>query len=122
MGNDDSRTGRTPEALERAFLDNLMYVRGKHPRSSTLHDYYIALAHTVRDRMLHTWVSSMQELFPTLSAVVYLSAEFLPGPQLVNNLHNIGILDEVRDLVEGLGLDFQKLVEQEQEPGHIARM
>jgi len=117
MGNDDSRTGRTPEALERAFLDNLMYVRGKHPRSSTLHDYYIALAHTVRDRMLHTWVSSMQELFPTLSAVVYLSAEFLPGPQLVNNLHNIGILDEVRDLIEGLGLDFQKLVEQEQEPG-----
>ena len=49
--------------------------------------------------------------------VIYLSAEYLPGPQLVNNLLNLGILDEVRNAVLDLGLDFQELVDQEQEPG-----
>jgi starch phosphorylase len=49
--------------------------------------------------------------------VIYLSAEYLPGPQLANNLLNLGILDEVRNAVLDLGLDFQELVDQEQEPG-----
>jgi len=117
MESGDSRTGLTAEALKRAVLENLVYVRGKHPRTATLHDYYTALAYTVRDRMLERWVAGVQDIFTNLSAVIYLSAEYLPGPQLVNNLFNLGILDEVRNAVLDLGLDFQDLVDQEQEPG-----
>jgi starch phosphorylase len=113
----DSHTGLTAELLKRSFLENLIYIRGKHPRSATRHDYYKALAHTVRDRILQRWVSSAQDILPELSAVVYLSAEYLPGPQLVNNLVNLGILDQAREMIQGLGLDFQQLVDQEQEPG-----
>ena len=37
-----------------------------------------------------------------LRAVSYLSAEFLMGPQLANNLINLGIYEEVREAVEAV--------------------
>ncbi len=46
-----------------------------------------------------------------------MSAEFLTGPQLGNNLINLGIYDEVYQAVKGLGLNLQDLAEQEEEPG-----
>jgi starch phosphorylase len=49
--------------------------------------------------------------------VSYLSAEFLIGPQLGNNLINLGIYDQVRQATEELGLDLQSLIDQEEEPG-----
>src|SRR5207237_703236 len=49
--------------------------------------------------------------------VSYLSAEFLMGPQLENNLINLGIYEEARDAMKTLGLDLQELLEQEEEPG-----
>ena len=47
----------------------------------------------------------------------YLSAEFLMGPHLGNNLINLGMYEEVRTAIGELGLDFEKLVQLEQEPG-----
>ena len=47
----------------------------------------------------------------------YLSAEFLIGPQLANNLINLGIYEEVRKGGEELGEDWNALLEHELEPG-----
>jgi hypothetical protein len=52
------RTGLSRDALRRAFLDNLYCVQGKFPALATKHDYYMALAYTVRDRMLQRWIST----------------------------------------------------------------
>jgi starch phosphorylase len=49
--------------------------------------------------------------------VCYLSAEYLLGPHLGNNLLNLGVLQEARQAMEELGLDFDGLLEQEEEPG-----
>jgi len=49
--------------------------------------------------------------------VSYLSAEFLIGPQLGNNLINLGIYDQTRKAIEELGLDLEALMDQEEEPG-----
>jgi starch phosphorylase len=49
--------------------------------------------------------------------VCYLSAEFLLGPHLGNTLLNLGVENEVRQAVAGLGLDFDALLDQEDEPG-----
>ena len=77
---ENDRTGLTPEALKRGFLDNLFYVQGKSPELSSMHDYYMALAYTVRDRMLHHWLSSASTYAETSRAQPsYLSAEFLMG-------------------------------------------
>ncbi len=115
---EDDRTGLTPETLKRAFLDNLFYVQGKSPEISSLQDYYMALAYTVRDRMLHHWLSSASTYREQKSrTAVYLSAEFLMGPYLGNNLINLGLYDAVDAAMADLGLSLAEIMAQEQEPG-----
>ncbi|MBS1138020.1 MAG: glycogen/starch/alpha-glucan phosphorylase [Proteobacteria bacterium] len=94
---EDGRTALGKEALKRAFLDNLFYVQGKFPALATRKDYYMALAYVVRDRMLQRWISTAAAYTRQGSrTVAYLSAEFLMGPHLGNNLINLGIRDEVK--------------------------
>ena len=112
------RTALNKDALQRAFLDNLFYIQGKFPTLATQNDYYMALAYMVRDRLLHRWISTAAEYTAKGSrTVAYLSAEFLMGPHLGNNLINLGIYNEVESAMEELGLDFDELLLQEEEPG-----
>jgi starch phosphorylase len=112
------RTSLNKDALQRAFLDNLFYIQGKFPTLATQNDYYMALAYMVRDRLLHRWISTAAEYTAKGSrTVAYLSAEFLMGPHLGNNLINLGIYDEVKTAMEELGLNFDELLLQEEEPG-----
>ena len=116
--NGDLRTGLGKEALKRAFLDNLFYVQGKFPTLATKQDYYLALAYTVRDRMLQRWTSTAETYTHKASrTVAYLSAEFLLGPHLGNNLLNLGIEQPVRQAMRELGLSYEELLGQEVEPG-----
>jgi starch phosphorylase len=115
---EDPRTGLSREALERAILDNLHYVQGKLRETATACDWYAALAYTVRDRLLRRWIGTVQTLLRSdVRVVSYLSAEFLLGPHLGNNLLNLGIAEEARAAVAGLGLDLDELLAREEEPG-----
>jgi starch phosphorylase len=49
--------------------------------------------------------------------VVYLSAEYLPGPHLGNNLVNLGIFDHTSKAMASLGLDLEAILAEEEEPG-----
>jgi len=115
---EDDRTALTKEALKNAFLNDLFCVQGKFPALATKNDYYMALAFAVRDRMLQRWISTASAYTKQASrTVVYMSAEFLMGPHLENNLINLGILDSVKQCMRELGLNFEELVRQEEEPG-----
>lgn len=115
---EDDRTGLQIETLRRAMADNLFYVQGKFVGNATSNDYYMALAYTVRDRILQRWIASGQTYHqPEVRAVCYLSAEFLLGPHLGNNLVNLDIYEPVRHAVEASGLNLDELIEQEEEPG-----
>lgn len=115
---EDDRTGITVETLKRGVMDNLFYIQARFPAVSTINDYYLALAYTVRDRLLNYWINTAQTYFRKASRTVcYLSAEFLTGPHLENNLINLGIYDRVKKAVEDLGLDLERLIAQEEEPG-----
>ena len=115
---EDDRVALTKDALKRSFLDNLFYMQGKFPVLATAYDYYMALAYTVRDRMLQRWNSTASAYTQQGSRTVsYLSAEFLMGPYLGNNLINLGIHDSARQAVAELGLDLDELLRQEDEPG-----
>ena len=115
---EDDRTGTSQETLRRAMLDNLFYAQGKFPEIATPYDYYMGLAYTVRDRLLHRWVNTVETwLHKEVKIVCYLSAEFLMGPQLGNNLLNLGLEDGVRQAVEAAGQDLDELLKQEDEPG-----
>jgi starch phosphorylase len=78
----------------------------------------MALAYTVRDRLLHRWAKTVESwLHQDVKIVCYLSAEFLMGPHLGNNLINLGIQNPVRQAVEAVGRNLDDLLQQEEEPG-----
>ncbi|HET7221172.1 MAG TPA: hypothetical protein VFJ02_24120, partial [Vicinamibacterales bacterium] len=73
----------TADAIGQAVLDNLHYVQGKLPQHATRNDWYMALAYTVRDRILDGYIRTAEALAApevTQKIVAYLSAEFLTGP------------------------------------------
>ena len=85
---------------------------------ATLNDYYMAAAYTVRDRLLDRWLSTAKTYKKQQSRTVcYLSAEYLLGPHLGNNLLNLGITEQAAQAAEELGLDSEEILEQEEEPG-----
>ena len=115
---EDDRTGTTVETLKRALADNLYYTQGKAEYFATPHDYYMALAYTVRDRLLHRRIKTARTyLEKDAKTVYYLSAEFLIGRLLSNNLINIGLYERVRQALKESGLDLDELMEREDEPG-----
>lgn len=112
------RCGMSVADLKQAFLDNLLCSLGRVPAVATSHDAYVALALTVRDRVHRQGVRTMEAYGARDARVVaYLSAEFLPGPHLANNLLSLGITEPVRQAMAELGLDLDMLLEEEEEPG-----
>ena len=112
------RTGLSTETFKQAVLDNLMYLQARYPAIATRQNWYIALAHSVRDRMLERWVNTvMAYAARDVKVACYFSAEFLIGPQLSNNLMCLGIEDAARAAIAELGQDLDALVAYENEPG-----
>lgn len=112
------RTGNSPAELKENILAHLYFTQARSEDLATLNDWYMAVAYTVRDRLMKNWVNVLDQLRDDkLKIVSYLSAEFLMGPHLGNALINLDIYDEVKTAVESLGLDFEKVLAQEEEPG-----
>jgi starch phosphorylase len=116
---DRVRVGTTPAELKQAILDNLYYVQGRIPEVATTHDWYMALAFTVRDRMMNDLIEAFARTRKFhLKTVSYLSAEFLIGPQLGNNLLNVHhIRAAVEIALSDLGQSLDELISHEPEPG-----
>src|SRR5271165_6513884 len=115
---DEARTGNTVADLTQAILDSLYYVQGRIPALATPTDWYMALAYTVRDRLMNDWITAFSTMRKEdIKIVGYLSAEFLIGPQLGNNLLNLGIREPVKQALSELNLDLDVLARQEPEPG-----
>jgi glycogen phosphorylase len=116
--SDSTRTGLAPDSLQRAVLDNLICLQARPPELATPHDWYMALAYSVRDRMLARWVSTVRTYAARdVKVACYLSAEFLIGPQLGNNLINLGVEAAARTAMQALGQDLDALIALEEEPG-----
>ncbi len=104
--------------LKRAFAYNLFYNQGKAPETAVLNDYFMAVSHTIRDRMQHLFINSVENILERpVKIVCYLSAEFLLGPHLANNLINLGIYEQVEKALEETGLDLGEIIDHEVEPG-----
>ncbi len=118
MPYEGNQIGESVEALKQAIMDNLYYRGARTPAIATRNDWYLAVAYTVRDRIMNRWIKTVDTIMKKdVRVVSYLSAEFLMGPHLVNNMINLGIYEEMKDAAAQLGLDLQALIDQEEEPG-----
>ena len=113
-----TRSGMTAEALRQAVSDHLMYSIARPPSVVNAEHYYRALSLAVRDRMQRRWMATTQDWLDLTNKVTcYLSAEFLMGPQLGNNLLNLQIEDQAREAMAMLGQDLDEIIAVEPEPG-----
>ena len=91
---------------------------GKNPRDShperLLHGSRLHCQRSVASSLDSKWRDIPERRH---SGGSYLSAEFLMGPQLANNLINLGIYEEVREAFESAGGDWKALLDHEPEPG-----
>ena len=115
---EDDRTGMLPEVLKRAFLDHLHYTQGKIRKTATTHDLFLSLAHVGRDRLVQRWIETQKTYYEKdVKRVYYLSAEFLLGRALLNNLISLGIHDKCKDVLQKLDINLADLLEEENDAG-----
>jgi starch phosphorylase len=105
-------------AMLHSFTDHLLYSLAKDQYSATAHDRFMSLALAVRERLTDRWIATQQRFYKKdAKRVYYLSAEFLMGRALGNNLINLGLMDVAREACRMLNLDLSDLLEQEQDAG-----
>ena len=93
--------------------ERLLYTLGKRTEDATVNDVYKALCYAVWDKMVSHYLDEK----PAQKEVAYLSAEFLIGPQLGNNLFNLDIQREAEIAVEEFGYSLDEVLEEACEPG-----
>jgi len=100
--------------LYNGIKERLFYTLGKRPEIATSHDFYMALSYAVRDQMMTYWLDTPR---PPQKEVAYLSAEFLIGPQLNNNLISLGIREEAKQALSEYDRSLDDILDVAEEPG-----
>ena len=96
--------------LRRALVAKLAYAVGKDPIVASNHDWFIATALTVRDRIVDRWFPSTRAIYnEKRKRVYYLSLEFLIGRLLGDSLNSLGLTETMRGALSELGVDLDKL-------------
>ena len=81
--SEDIRSGLRPETIAKAFNDNLAYLCARFPEVATRNDRYLALAYTVRDRLLHRWTNTAQYLLSNAQPIGVLPlSRIFNGPPI----------------------------------------
>ena len=115
---EDDRTGMDPIVLERAFSDHLQYSQGKILPTATTRDKFMSLAYVVRDRLVRRWIETQSAYhLQDVKKVYYLSAEFLLGRALANNLFALDAYDDIAKVLAPMGISLTDLLEQEPDAG-----
>jgi glycogen phosphorylase len=117
-GDQQVRTGLDAPSLRQDILEHLRFTQAKHPRNATRHDRYTALALATRDRVIERWAETAAKYHQEdARRVYYLSAEFLMGRALRNNLLNTGLWEAAQEVAKDFGVDLGQVLEDEPEPG-----
>ena len=94
------------------YMENLQRITLKSFEDTSDKDRYDALCDTIMGLINQDWRRSKQKVRKDRKAY-YLSAEFLIGRSLGNNLINLGIYDQVKELLNEIGIDFEAIEDYE---------
>jgi starch phosphorylase len=118
IGGDEPQPRDDAATLRHDLVAKLYFELAKFPNVATDNDLYLALAYAVRDRLLARWVRSARTYFEGKHrSLIYLSAEYLIGPQLGANLLSLGLHTAAREATSQLNISLDELLEHEEEPG-----
>jgi len=108
----------TKKGIEHSFLGEREYALGKDQYTATLNDDFLALAYSIRDRLVERWIATQQRYHTqNVKRVYYLSMEFLIGRMLGSNLLNLGLSEQADKAMEDLGFNLDEIRECEADAG-----
>jgi starch phosphorylase len=117
-----TKTQPDPSATAAHFradvVRHLLYTCAKEGSNAGRVDLYRALAHTVRDRLVHRWLATQRTYVEQdVKRVHYLSSEFLTGRSLGLCLVNLGLFEAASGLVSDWGENLAEVLDAEGDPG-----
>ncbi|MFI5168277.1 MAG: glycogen/starch/alpha-glucan phosphorylase [Thermoanaerobaculales bacterium] len=118
MATASTATPMSAQAFKERFLFYLRYIRGLEVSEAAPADSLTALQLTIRETLIdraeatHRRVAHHQP-----KTAYYLSLEFLLGRLVENNLTATGLRETAASALAELGLDLDRLVEEEPDPG-----
>lgn len=121
MSNNDLiafRPIHTVDGFRQKMLVNLHHRRGTTVHSASQRDFYFMVAHTVRDYLVDRWMETTEAHYrENPKFVYYLSAEYLLGRQLEQNILYANVLQIAREACAQLGIDLDQIAQYDPEPG-----
>ena len=105
----------TAKLLQEKMQAHMRASTGLPLEEATPGDYSTALSSTVVDLISDDFLATRRAYLPVRQAH-YLSAEFLEGRSLLNNLVNLGIYDQAKEAMDAFGMDLTDILEEETDP------
>ncbi|MCB8566046.1 glycogen/starch/alpha-glucan phosphorylase [Fusobacterium ulcerans] len=87
---------------------------GKDITEANEFEVYRALGQAIIEEISEDWFET-KKLYSQKKQAFYLSAEFLMGRALGNNLINLGLLNEVKEVLAEYGIDYNKVEDEEED-------
>jgi starch phosphorylase len=109
---------RTPEQFQQAIINSLYYARGANIQSASHYDGYMALSRTVRNYLIDRFRKTVDMRYATNPKFVYyLSAEYLLGRQLTQNLLYTDTAELAVEALDDTDMPLEHLITHDVEPG-----
>ena len=109
-----ARRGVDAATLRADILEKLTYNVGKNLVAANPHDWFVATALAVRDRIIDHWLPQTRAAYTAQrKQVYYLSLEFLIGRLLADNVNNLEMTEAVTEALTSLGAEYDAVRAQE---------
>ena len=106
------------ESIKQSILGKLLRYNGRTIQEATTQQIYKAVASTVRDQIMQKYTAAREERkVSQAKRLYYLSVEFLMGRSMYCNMLNLVSTKEYREALSELGVDIDRVLKEEPEPG-----
>ena len=105
----------TAKQLEALMQSHVKAETGMSLEQATPRDYWTALAKSIVELISENWYDTRKKYIQGRQAA-YLSAEFLEGRSMLNNLVNLGIYDQAKEALSTFGMNITDILEEETDP------
>ena len=104
--------------MKDSILNHLKFTLARDPKTATRQDWYLATAHSVRDRIMARFITTMSaQTDDNVRRVYYLSLEYLMGRMFHANLYNSGLYDVTEAALKQIGLEMPEIDSEEPDMG-----
>ncbi len=105
-------------SIDRYILNQLKFSLARDSETATKRDWWIATSKAVQSIIIERMIATQTvHHHANVRRVYYLSLEFLMGRLFVNSMYSAGVVKEVQEALEKLGLDMDELRREEYDMG-----